>query len=209
MSGGATATEASFADRELHFIAIGGAGMSALALACHALGARVSGSDRSESGYVARLRAAGIDPLIGHDADAVPPGADVVVSTAGPDDNVELLRARERGQREIHRGALLAELCATKRLIAIAGAHGKTTTSGMLAHCLSRAGAEPAFLLGGELPGAAPEGARQRGLGGGGVDRRRGGRERRQLPRARAGGRRGDPATSSSTTTRTGAASAS
>lgn len=159
MSGGATATEASFADRELHFIAIGGAGMSALALACHALGARVSGSDRSESGYVARLRAAGIDPLIGHDADAVPPGADVVVSTAVPDDNVELLRARERGQREIHRGQLLAELCATKRLIAVAGAHGKTTTSGMLAHCLSRAGAEPAFLLGGELPGAGPEGA--------------------------------------------------
>ncbi|MFN8151879.1 MAG: UDP-N-acetylmuramate--L-alanine ligase [Solirubrobacterales bacterium] len=151
--------EADFADRELHFIAIGGAGMSALALACHALGARVSGSDRSESGYVERLRAAGIEPLIGHDADAVPPGADVVVSTAIPDDNVELRRARERGQREIHRGRLLAELCATKRLIAVAGAHGKTTTSGMLAHCLSRAGAEPAFLLGGELPGAGPDGA--------------------------------------------------
>ena len=56
--------EADFADRELHFIAIGGAGMSALALACHALGARVSGSDRSESGYVERLRAAGIEPLL-------------------------------------------------------------------------------------------------------------------------------------------------
>ena len=154
MSGG----EAAFAGRELHFIAIGGAGMSALALACHALGAKVSGSDRAESGYVERLRAAGIEPRIGHDADAVPAGADVVVSTAIPDDNVELLRARERGQREIHRGALLAELCATKRLIAVAGAHGKTTTSGMLAHALTVAGADPAFLLGGEMPGAGADG---------------------------------------------------
>ena len=151
--------EDAFAGRELHFIAIGGAGMSALALACQALGARVSGSDRAESGYVERLRAAGIEPLIGHDAEAVPAGADVVVSTAIPDDNVELVRARERGQREIHRGTLLAELCATKRLIAVAGAHGKTTTSGMLAHCLAATGAEPAFLLGGELPGGAPGGA--------------------------------------------------
>ena len=148
-----------FEGRELHFIAIGGAGMSALALACHALGARVSGSDRAESTYVQRLRAAGIAPLIGHDADAVPPGADIVVSTAIPDDNVELIRARERRQRELHRGELLAELCATKRLIAVAGAHGKTTTSGMLAHCLTSAGADPAFLLGGELPGAGADGA--------------------------------------------------
>ncbi len=154
MSGG----EAAFAGRELHFIAIGGAGMSALALACHALGARVSGSDRAESAYVERLRAAGIEPRIGHDADAVPAGAEIVVSTAIGDDNVELRRARERGQRELHRGALLAELCATKRLIAVAGAHGKTTTSGMLAHALSRAGADPAFLLGGELPGAGAAG---------------------------------------------------
>ncbi len=163
----APAGEADFAGRELHFIAIGGAGMSALALACHALGARVSGSDRAESAYVERLRAAGIEPRIGHDADAVPAGAEVVVSTAIPDDNVELVRARERGQRRIHRGTLLAELCATKRLIAVAGAHGKTTTSGMLAHALTVAGADPAFLLGGELPGA--------GAGGGPANARWGG----------------------------------
>lgn len=147
-----------FAGRQLHFIAIGGAGMSGLALACHALGAAVTGSDVAESSYVGRLRAAGIDLRIGHDADAVPADAEVVVSTAITEDNPELRRARERGQRVIHRGALLAELCSTKRLIAVAGAHGKTTTSGMLAHALLAGGADPAFLLGGDLPGGGPGG---------------------------------------------------
>ena len=144
--------------RELHFIAIGGAGMSGLALVAHARGARVSGSDRSESEYLNRLRAAGIEPRVGHDPESVPAGADIVVSTAIPEDNVELVRARERGQRVIHRGELLAEICAAKRLIAVAGAHGKTTTSGMIAHALRVAGADPGFLLGGELPGAGPGG---------------------------------------------------
>ena len=147
-----------FSGRRLHFIAIGGAGMSGLALACHALGAEVTGSDRAESTYLERVRAAGMEPRVGHDAAAVPADADVVVSTAIPADNPELQVARERGQRVMHRGELLAELCATKRLIAVAGAHGKTTTSGMLAHALSAAGADPAFLLGGELPGAGPGG---------------------------------------------------
>jgi UDP-N-acetylmuramate--alanine ligase len=144
--------------RRLHFIAIGGAGMSGLALVCRALGAEVSGSDRAESTYVDRLRGAGIEPRIGHDAETVPAGADVVVSTAIAPDNPELARARERGQRVLHRGELLAELCALKRLIAVAGAHGKTTTSGMLAHAMRAAGADPAFVLGGELPGDAGEG---------------------------------------------------
>jgi UDP-N-acetylmuramate--alanine ligase len=80
-----------------------------------------------------------------------------VVSTAVPDDNPELARARERGQRVIHRGELLAEVCATKRLLAIAGTHGKTTTAGMLAHVLRATGADPGFLLGGELPGAGED----------------------------------------------------
>ena len=82
----------------LHFIAIGGAGMSGLALVCHRLGHRVTGSDRAESAYLERLRVAGIEPVVGHDADAVPADAEVVVSTAIPEDNVELVRARERGQ---------------------------------------------------------------------------------------------------------------
>jgi len=145
--------------RPLHFIAIGGAGMSGLALVCAQLGHRVSGSDRAESTYVERLRAAGIRPVIGHDAESVPADAEVVVSTAVPADNVELVRARERGQTVIHRAELLARLCAGKRLVAVAGAHGKTTTAGMIAHALTVAGVEPAFVLGGELPGAGPGGA--------------------------------------------------
>ncbi|MGH2957399.1 MAG: UDP-N-acetylmuramate--L-alanine ligase [Solirubrobacterales bacterium] len=144
--------------RKLHFIAIGGAGMSGLALICARLGAEVSGSDRAESSYVERLRAAGIDPWMGHDAEQVPPDAEIVVSTAIAEDNPELVRARERGQRVLHRGELLAELCAERRLLAVAGTHGKTTTAAMCIHALRAVGADPCFLLGGELPGAGPDG---------------------------------------------------
>jgi UDP-N-acetylmuramate--alanine ligase len=150
-------TNPDWSGRELHFIAIGGAGMSGLALICHSLGARVTGTDRAESSYLERLRAAGIDARLGHDADAVGDRAEVVVSTAIPDSNPELARARERGQRVIHRGELLAELAATRRLIAIAGAHGKTTTAGMLAWILA-GDADGPFYLGGELPGLGPDG---------------------------------------------------
>ena len=103
-----------FSLERAHLVGVGGAGMSGLALVCHELGAAVTGSDRAESSYVERLRAAGIQPRIGHDAEAVPAGADVVISTAIPDDNPELVRARERGQRVIHRGELLAELTALR-----------------------------------------------------------------------------------------------
>jgi UDP-N-acetylmuramate--alanine ligase len=144
--------------RELHFIAIGGAGMSALALIADRLGATVTGSDRAESSYLERLRRAGLQPRVGHDPDAVPENAEVVVSTAIRDDNPELARAREREQRVIHRGELLAEVCELRRLIAVAGTHGKTTTAGMLAHAMLELGADPSFLLGGELPGAAAGG---------------------------------------------------
>ncbi len=132
--------------------------MSGLALVCHALGYRVGGSDRSESAHIDRLRGAGIEPVIGHDPESVAADADVIVSTAIPSDNVELRRAEERGQRVMHRSELLAEICGRKRLIAVAGAHGKTTTSGMISHALAAAGAEPAFLLGGDLPGAGQDG---------------------------------------------------
>lgn len=156
--------------RELHFIAIGGAGMSALALVAHRRGALVTGSDRTDSSYTARLRAAGIRLRIGHDAESVPPGAEVVISTAIPDDNPELVRARERGQRVLHRGELLAELCAERKLIAIAGTHGKTTTTGMVVHALRAMGADPAFFIGGELPGAGSDGhPANAGWGEGGV----------------------------------------
>ena len=145
--------------RRLHFIAIGGAGMSGLALVARKLGAEVTGSDRTESSYLERLRFAGIDPWLGHDADHVPADAEVVVSTAVPDDNPELVRARERGQTVIHRGELLAELSSLRRLLAVAGTHGKTTTTAMCIWALREIGADPAFFLGGELPGAGPDGA--------------------------------------------------
>src|SRR5687767_8019057 len=107
--------------RKLHFIAIGGAGMSGLALVCHRLGAAVTGSDRAESSYLRRLRDAGLAPRVGHDPDSVPADAEVVISTAIAEDNPELVRARERGQAVLHRGRLLADLCSEGRLIAVAG----------------------------------------------------------------------------------------
>jgi UDP-N-acetylmuramate--alanine ligase len=148
-----------WSERRLHFIGIGGAGMSGLALVCARLGATVTGSDRSDSSYMERLRDAGLDPAIGHDAANLPEGAEVVVSTAIGEGNPELALARERGVEPIHRGALLAELCAEKRLIAIAGAHGKTTTTAMTVWALRAIGADPAFFVGGEVPGLGPGGA--------------------------------------------------
>jgi UDP-N-acetylmuramate--alanine ligase len=145
--------------RRLHFIGIGGAGMSGLAIVCAGLGAEVTGSDRSESSYMERLRAAGLEPAIGHDAANLPEGAEVVVSTAIAAENPELALARERGQQVIHRGDLLAELCAEKRLIAIAGTHGKTTTTAMTVWVLRGLGEDPAFFVGGEVPGLGPDGA--------------------------------------------------
>ncbi|HEY0390133.1 MAG TPA: Mur ligase domain-containing protein [Solirubrobacterales bacterium] len=155
-----------WASRRLHFIGIGGAGMSGLALVCAELGATVTGSDRADSSYMERLRGAGLEPRIGHDAANLPAGAEVVVSTAIGDDNPELSLARERGIEPIHRGAVLAELCAEKRLIAVAGTHGKTTTTAMLVWALRALGAEPAFFVGGEVPGLGAE-AVNAGWGGG------------------------------------------
>ncbi len=144
--------------RRLHFIGIGGAGMSGLAMVCAKLGATVTGSDRSDSSYMERLRRAGLDPAVGHDAANLPDGAEVVVSTAIGAENPELALARERGVEPIHRGALLAELCAEKRLIAVAGTHGKTTTTAMAVWALQAIGADPAFFVGGEVPGVGEDG---------------------------------------------------
>jgi UDP-N-acetylmuramate--alanine ligase len=148
-----------WSSRRLHFIGIGGAGMSGLALVCARLGATVTGSDRSDSSYMERLRQAGLDPAVGHDAANLPEGAEVVVSTAIGADNPELALARERGIEPIHRGALLAQLCGEKRLIAVAGTHGKTTTTAMAVWALRAIGADPAFFVGGEVPGVGEAGA--------------------------------------------------
>ncbi|HET8821475.1 MAG TPA: UDP-N-acetylmuramate--L-alanine ligase [Thermoleophilaceae bacterium] len=142
---------APFAGRALHFIGIGGAGMSGLALVARRLGATVTGSDQAESSYCERLREAGIEPVIGHDAANVPEGAEVVVSTAIPEENPELAAARAAGARVLHRGDLLGELSRMKRVIAVGGTHGKTTTASMAALALLETGRDPAFLIGGEL----------------------------------------------------------
>jgi UDP-N-acetylmuramate--alanine ligase len=138
-------------DRTLHFVGIGGAGMSGLALVMHRLGARVSGSDRERSSYSERLEQAGVAVSIGHSADNLPAGAEVVVSTAIAGDNPELERARELGLTVLHRSDLLAELAARKRCIAVAGAHGKTTTTAMIAHVLTACDRDPAYFVGGEV----------------------------------------------------------
>jgi UDP-N-acetylmuramate--alanine ligase len=139
----------------LHFVGIGGAGMSGLALVAKQLGAHVTGSDASDSPYCDRLRAAGLDPSIGHAAGNVHKEAEVVVSTAIPDDNPELAAARDRGQRVLHRGDLLGEVSRLKRTVAVGGTHGKTTTASMLAHALIECGRDPGFLIGGELSAGA------------------------------------------------------
>src|SRR5215211_775930 len=138
--------------RALHFVGIGGAGMSGLALVARALGAVVTGSDRAAgSPYAGPLRAAGIEPAAGHDAANVPDGAEVVVSTAIPADNPERAAARERGLRELHRAELLGELTRLRPTIAVTGTHGKTTTSSMLVHALRGTGMDPGYLVGGEV----------------------------------------------------------
>lgn len=149
----------SWENRRIHLIGIGGAGMSGLAWAAHQLGAEVTGSDRTESSYTERLRAAGVGIFLGHEAANLAEGAEVVISTAIPEDNPELAAARARGIEPRHRSELLAELCSARRAIAVAGTHGKTTTTGMLTHALRELGQEPSFFVGGELPGFGPEGA--------------------------------------------------
>jgi UDP-N-acetylmuramate--alanine ligase len=134
--------------RRLHFVGIGGAGMSGLALLARALGASVTGSDRAESSYTARLREHGIEPRIGHSADNVPAGAEIVYSTAVPQDNAERLAATSG---ELHRADLLAEIAGLRSCLAVTGTHGKTTTAAMVVHALQGSGLDPSYLLGGEL----------------------------------------------------------
>jgi UDP-N-acetylmuramate--alanine ligase len=136
-----------WAGRKLHFVGIGGAGMSGLALVARALGAEVSGTDKAESSYMARLREAGIEPVIGHGAERVPAGAEVVYSTAIGPDNPE----RAAAAVQLHRADLLAELTRLRPSIAITGTHGKTTTASMTAHALIACGLDPGYLIGGEL----------------------------------------------------------
>ncbi|MCR5265439.1 MAG: UDP-N-acetylmuramate--L-alanine ligase [Cyanobacteria bacterium RUI128] len=136
-----------------HFIAVGGVGMSGLAKYLLQKGFEVSGSDISDSKYIQQLRDLGGKIFIGHDADNVPDGAIVVVSSAIRESNPELKRAREKGLTVYHRSDLLAEISRSdKCFIGYSGTHGKTTTSGMASYILSMAGENPSYVVGGIIP---------------------------------------------------------
>ncbi|MFN8039268.1 MAG: UDP-N-acetylmuramate--L-alanine ligase [Acidimicrobiales bacterium] len=138
--------------RAVHVVGVGGAGMSAIATVLAAMGHRVSGSDLKESAGLDRLRAAGVAVTVGHDAANLGPAVDLVaISTAVPPTNPEVQAARARGVAVLRRAEILAAIAATRATVAVAGTHGKTTTSSMLALVLVEAGLHPSFIIGGEV----------------------------------------------------------
>ena len=138
--------------RKIHFIGIGGVGMSGIALVAHQRGLQVTGSDMKESRMVLQLREAGIKVFVGHDAANIGPDVDtVVISTAIPERNPELAYAREHGIDVWHRSHMLAYLGEGKKTLACAGTHGKTTTSSMMATMVDGMGLDPSFLIGGTV----------------------------------------------------------
>jgi len=143
-----------------HFIGIGGAGMSGIARVLHERGCKVTGSDIKQSHYVRGLELAGIEVTIGHDAATVERlRPDVVVtSTAIPEANPEVKRARELGIPIWPRAKMLSELGAGQTEVAVAGTHGKTTTSSMVAWMLDHVGLDPSFLIGGIVEGYGTNG---------------------------------------------------
>ena len=140
--------------KHVHFVGIGGAGMSAIAEILHNLGYRVSGSDQSDGAVTRRLAGLGIRVLIGHDAANVTGAGAVVTSTAVKADNPEVIAARAQRIPVVPRAVMLAELMRVKRGIAIAGTHGKTTTTSLVASVLAEAGLDPTFVIGGKLESA-------------------------------------------------------
>lgn len=141
------------ADRlgRVHLIGIGGAGLSGIARILLARGITVSGSDGVDSPTLAALRASGAEVYVGHAAAQVAGADTVVVSTAVREDNPEVVEATRRGLRLLPRSAALASLMAGRRVVAVAGTHGKTTTTSLLTVALQTAGADPTYAIGGEL----------------------------------------------------------
>jgi UDP-N-acetylmuramate--alanine ligase len=135
----------------VHVVGIGGAGMSAIATALHAMGHTVTGSDLKASGVTDRLRQAGLDVAIGHAAANVGSAHVVTASSAIADDNPEIVEARRRDIAVLARSETLAAIASLRRCIAVAGTHGKTTTASMLALLLVEAGFRPSFLIGGDV----------------------------------------------------------
>ncbi len=140
--------------KHIHFVGVGGSGMSGIAEVLHNLGYTVSGSDLADSATLQRLGALGIATHIGHAASHVAGADAVVTSTAVQADNPEVLAARERHIPVVPRALMLAELMRLKQGIAIAGTHGKTTTTSLVASVLAEAGLDPTFVIGGRLNSA-------------------------------------------------------
>ena len=140
--------------RNIHFIGIGGSGMSGIAEVLLNLGYRVSGSDLSDSATLRRLASLGITTHVGHEASNVKDADAVVTSTAVKSDNPEVLAARQRHIPIVPRAVMLAELMRLKQGVAIAGTHGKTTTTSLVASVLAEAGLDPTFVIGGRLNSA-------------------------------------------------------
>jgi UDP-N-acetylmuramate--alanine ligase len=136
---------------KVHLVGIGGAGMSAIAKVLVGQGRSVSGSDRSESVYTQGLEEMGIEVSISHRKENLDDASIVVASSAIPDENVELAAARERGVPVLRRREFWPQLLEGKRSVAVAGTHGKTTTTGLIAWMLDYAGFDPSFIVGGNL----------------------------------------------------------
>ncbi len=140
------------ASLSIHVVGVGGPGMSPIATVLAAMGHSVSGSDIRESAVLDRLRSRGVRVFVGHDPENIPGTTDlVVISTAIPSDNVEVVSAGERSIPVVGRSPVLRSFASMRRTIAIAGTHGKTTTSSMLALILRATGSRPSFIIGGEV----------------------------------------------------------
>ncbi len=140
--------------QHIHFVGVGGSGMSGIAEILHNLGYTISGSDLADSATLRRLASLGIQTHVGHDAAHVARADAVVTSTAVQASNPEVLRARELHIPVVPRALMLAELMRLKQGIAIAGTHGKTTTTSLVASVLAQAGLDPTFVIGGRLNSA-------------------------------------------------------
>jgi UDP-N-acetylmuramate--alanine ligase len=140
--------------KHIHFIGIGGAGMSGIAEVLHNLGYSVSGSDQSDSATLRRLQGLGIRTHVGHSAENLRDVDAVVTSTAVQADNPEVVTAKQKHIPVVPRAIMLAELMRMKQGIAIAGTHGKTTTTSLVASVLAEAGLDPTFVIGGRLNSA-------------------------------------------------------